>query len=164
LELIIKIWQFGLFFPLKSGEFGPLLPWKILCIGQNLAKFRHKKETLLPLSKWMAWYFVTSTLCCYHKTKVGAGWTDGRTSSIGRTKSLVRSPKARAPPSCFVCFAPAVAGTPSRHGVLSFSLHSLVGFSTTGVPGLLILRSLRMPPWIRGFEIWTTVAKFWLWF
>jgi hypothetical protein len=27
LELIIKIWQFGFyFFPLKFGEFGPLLP------------------------------------------------------------------------------------------------------------------------------------------
>jgi hypothetical protein len=35
LELIIKIWQFGKKYSLKSGEFGPFFPWKILCIGQN---------------------------------------------------------------------------------------------------------------------------------
>jgi len=44
LELIIKIWQFGKKHSLKSGEFGPFFPWKILCIGQNMAKFGPKKN------------------------------------------------------------------------------------------------------------------------
>jgi hypothetical protein len=39
LELIIIIWRFGFgfefVFPSKSGESGPIFPWKILSIDQN---------------------------------------------------------------------------------------------------------------------------------
>jgi hypothetical protein len=28
-------WVFGIFFPLKSGEFGPFFPLQILCIARN---------------------------------------------------------------------------------------------------------------------------------
>ncbi len=70
LEVIIRLSQFGKNIIQKSGKFGPLFPWKFLCICQNhifRSKFGKNSPLKETLHHWSpldgVWTFRSTILC-----------------------------------------------------------------------------------------------------